>query len=219
MITDDLAKVFQSKRLVYRAFENDEKDRDFLYSFTENDPVNSALSNLSMIKPRSRANAEWVAENLAKSTLAVMIHLLPPPSSFFDPSNAKGVHMWAEGLSSQPQPIGYVVLGWAGDPPASQAQHRSIGIGISLAADYQGQGYGGEALNWALDWAFRFGGYHRVELSTVAYNERALRLYRRLGFVDEGRSRKAHWHDRQWHDKVHFGMLEEEWEALRGLGT
>jgi RimJ/RimL family protein N-acetyltransferase len=68
-----------------------------------------------------------------------------------------------------------------------------------------------------LDWAFRHGGLHRVGIQTFGFNERAQHLYKKLGFVEEGRSREAVWHDRKWHDMVDLGMLESEWMALRGL--
>ena len=86
-----------------------------------------------------------------------------------------------------------------------------------MAAPYQNKGYGAEAINWALDWAFRFGGFHRVEISTVSYNERAMHRYTRLGFVEEGRRREAYWYDRKWYDVVSYSMLEGEWTALREL--
>jgi len=43
-------------------------------------------------------------------------------------------------------------------------------------------------------------------------------LYKRMGFVEEGRIRESVWLDRKWYDEVHLGILESEWEALRGLG-
>ncbi|KAK7751019.1 hypothetical protein SLS62_007004 [Diatrype stigma] len=213
MITDGFATAFKSKRLIYRAFENNEHDKNFLHQI-ENDPVAAALSTPSKVRPRSTKSTEWVAESLSKSVLAVMVCLPPPGHS--GAFSGEGEELSA--TREPPTPIGYVVLGWAGaDGPLDQSHHRTIGVGIALAAPYRDGGYGGEALDWALDWAFRHGGYRRVELSTVAFNERALHLYRRLGFVEEGRRRQAHWHDRRWWDLVDFGMLEDEWAARRGV--
>ncbi|KAH7156593.1 acyl-CoA N-acyltransferase [Dactylonectria macrodidyma] len=207
MIADGLSKAFQSKRLAYRALENNEEDREFLYTQIKNDPVNAALSDPGLIQPKSRKHTEGLAEELTKATLAVIVYL---PEA----TTTEEINGGSQTRNTPVMPIGFVVLGWGGRRN-DQVHHRSVSIGISLAAPYQNKGYGSEAINWALDWAFRFGGFHRVSIDTVSYNERATHLYQRLGFVEEGRSRQAHWHDRKWYDVIHFGMLEDEWVSLR----
>jgi GNAT superfamily N-acetyltransferase len=206
MITDGLITAFQSKRLVYRAIRDNEDDRRFLLEQIDNDPVNTALASRSVIRPKGLIS---VVGELVKSTLAVMV-CLPDASATEEGNDSK--------KNAAPTPIGFLALGWGGQP-VDQTHHRSTGVSISLAAPYQGQGYGAEAINWALDWAFRFGGYHRVSIGTVSYNERAQHLYKKLGFVEEGRSREMHWFDRKWYDGVNFGMLENEWAVLRGIST
>lgn len=97
------------------------------------------------------------------------------------------------------------------------AQHRNIGLGLSLLKEYQGQGYGPEALNWALDWCFRHAGMHTVSIATASFNTRAAALYEKMGFVMEGRKRQVIWYDREWYDSILFSMTEHEWEVLRGI--
>ncbi|KAH8680214.1 acyl-CoA N-acyltransferase [Ilyonectria robusta] len=194
-----LANAFRSKRLVYRAFEDNEADKHFLFAQIENDPVNTTLADLSMVQPRNKKQTDLLAKRIAESTLGVMICIPPGGDSKED---------------ATPVPIGFLALSCGG---AEQVHSRSTSLGIMLATPYQDQGYGKEAINWALDWAFRYGGYHRVGLTTLSYNERALHLYKQLGFVEEGRSRETYWHDRKWYDLVGFGILENEWAALRGL--
>lgn len=58
---------------------------------------------------------------------------------------------------------------------------------------------------------------HKVEIGTASYNERAAHLYQRLGFKLEGRIREVAFMDRKWYDVLEFGMLEREWEELRGM--
>ncbi|CAJ2505214.1 Uu.00g126080.m01.CDS01 [Anthostomella pinea] len=96
--------------------------------------------------------------------------------------------------------------------------HRSTEIGIGIIKAWQGQGYGGEAIDWVLDWAFEKAGMHRVEVNVMEYNERAVHLYRSMGFIEEGSSRKAWWHAGRWWDEVRFAMLEEVWKKLRKIG-
>ncbi|KAK0718596.1 acyl-CoA N-acyltransferase [Lasiosphaeria miniovina] len=226
MITDGLATAFQSKRLTFRALEDNEADRDFLFTQIENDPVSTALANPAMVVPRSSKSAQALVSELAKSTLAVIVCLTPEAAAPRDvPPQGTALPSMPAPPTPPPStptptsaltPIGFMFLGWGGTPP-DRAQHRCTELGLQLVAAFQGQGYGAEAVDWGVDWAFRFGGLHRVTIKTVGYNARAQHLYARLGFVEEGRSREAHWHDRKWYDVVSYGMLEGEWAKLRGL--
>lgn len=115
-------------------------------------------------------------------------------------------------------PTTATAIGWLTlDCHTLTLHHRSCTLGIMLAAAHQGQGYGTEAINWALDWAFRVAAMHAVRLSCWSFNERAAALYRRLGFVREGVTREAYYYDCRWYDRVLFSMLDREWAALRGI--
>ncbi len=202
-VSASLANAFRSERLVYRTVENSDEDKKLIEEL-ESDPVDIALASPGLVKPRGRKNSEYVVDQLSKSLLGVII-CLPP-----------GTEVEKGRFSGELTRIGYVVLGWG--PPGPNTHHRNTSIGITLAPPYQDKGYGSEAINWALDWAFRFGGMHRVSIGTVSFNTRAQHLYPKLGFVQEGRSRESHWHDRKWHDMISYSMLESEWAALRGVG-
>lgn len=91
--------------------------------------------------------------------------------------------------------------------------HREawVAIGIGDRA-YWGKGYGTDAMNVLLGYAFRELNLARVNLSTFEYNPRAIRSYEKAGFVHEGRQRGALLrYGRRW-DVVHMGILREEWE-------
>ena len=81
--------------------------------------------------------------------------------------------------------------------------------------DAWGNGYGTEATELMVEHAFAALGLHRVSLSVFAFNERAVRAYARVGFVDEGRAREAIWRDGRWWDEIHMSVLEPEWRARR----
>jgi RimJ/RimL family protein N-acetyltransferase len=95
------------------------------------------------------------------------------------------------------------------------AHHRRTDIGISILPAYQGRGYGREAIEWALDYAFRRAGLHRVRVRAFEWNAGALRLYEEIGLKIEGREREAFWHEGRWWDGVDMGMLEGEWWDMR----
>ena len=91
-----------------------------------------------------------------------------------------------------------------------RSQVSSLGIAI-YDPDYVGKGYGREALGLFLDWAFRVQNYERIWLTTWATNERAIRCYRALGFVEEGRQRRQLFYKGEYVDVVCMGLLREEW--------
>lgn len=80
-------------------------------------------------------------------------------------------------------------------------------LGMMVAAAWRGVGVGGALLAAGIDWA-RGAGAHKVALQVWPHNEAALRLYRRFGFVEEGRLRR-HYRRRNgelW-DAVVMGLL------------
>ena len=97
--------------------------------------------------------------------------------------------------------------------PPHMTHHRSTELGIDILPAYQGRGYGSEAIEWALDYAFRRAGLHRVRVRAFGWNDGAIRLYKRLGFVAEGTERSAYWFKGRFWDGLDFGMLEDEWWA------
>ncbi len=90
----------------------------------------------------------------------------------------------------------------------------SIGIAIGDPGN-QGKGYGSEAMQLLLKFAFHELNLHRVQLTVFSYNERAMRLYEHLGFVKEGVHREHLYRDGQRFDMVLYGMLRREWEAAQ----
>lgn len=95
-----------------------------------------------------------------------------------------------------------------------RAGAASLGVGI-LDPDYVGKGYGRDAINVLLDWAFRIQNYRRIWLETMATNERAVRAYRACGFIEEGRLREHEYWNGQYVDVLCMGILRSEWEARR----
>ena len=86
-----------------------------------------------------------------------------------------------------------------------------VGIGIG-EREYWGKGYGTDAMEVLLRFAFVELNLHRVSLNVFEYNPRAIRSYEKVGFVAEGWIRQALLREgRRW-DKLCMGILREEWE-------
>ncbi|GGP08225.1 GNAT family N-acetyltransferase [Oceanobacillus neutriphilus] len=77
--------------------------------------------------------------------------------------------------------------------------------------EYWGKGFGGEGLTLLLDYAFQELNLHRISLRVFSFNDRAIHLYKKLGFELEGKSRQTLFRDGRWHDIIHMGILQEEY--------
>jgi RimJ/RimL family protein N-acetyltransferase len=80
--------------------------------------------------------------------------------------------------------------------------------------DAWGHGFGTEATRLMIDHAFGGLGLHRVGLTVFSFNERAIRSYRSVGFVVEGRAREAIWREGRWWDEISMSILDADWKAL-----
>ena len=87
----------------------------------------------------------------------------------------------------------------------------SIGIGLSDRAAW-GKGYAKEAMLIALRVMFYERRYQKCNIGVYDFNERAVGLYRHLGFQDEGRIRRNYFSNGTYHDEILLGMTREEFD-------
>lgn len=65
-----------------------------------------------------------------------------------------------------------------------------------------------------LRYAFEDLGLHRVDLRVLEYNDRAIAVYEKCGFVREGVERESANVAGKWHSDLIMGILEHEYRAL-----
>jgi RimJ/RimL family protein N-acetyltransferase len=98
--------------------------------------------------------------------------------------------------------VGFVIL------RNISAIHRSTELGIRIGEEAdRGRGMGKEAARQVLQFCWQVLNLNRVQVSVLAGNERALRLYRALGFAPEGNLRQAQFIDGHWKDVIIMGVL------------
>ena len=90
--------------------------------------------------------------------------------------------------------------------------HAQLGLSVYKQDDW-GHGYGREMIVLALRYAFNELNLYRVWLTTPGFNERAMKLYEKLGFRHEGRGREHILLDGTRWDVVYMGMLRDEFEG------
>ena len=92
--------------------------------------------------------------------------------------------------------------------------HRVGWIAISIGDEQSwGNGYGKEAMQSLLAYAFYELNLYRVQLTVFSYNERAIRLYESLGFTKEGSHRQFLQRDGDRYDMILYGLLADEWKG------
>jgi RimJ/RimL family protein N-acetyltransferase len=91
--------------------------------------------------------------------------------------------------------------------------HATLGIAIGEKGEWS-RGFGTDALNALLDFAFGELRLERVQLDVYAGNERAVRAYEKAGFRMEGTLRRAHFKHGEALDVHRMAILREEWQAL-----
>jgi len=75
-----------------------------------------------------------------------------------------------------------------------------------------GKGYGTEAMNLILGFAFRDLNLNRVQLEAFDFNKRAQKCYLKVGFKEVGRRRKTRFIDGKYRDCIVMDILREEWQ-------
>lgn len=169
---------YRSARLLYRAPEDNPTDDAFFQALYA-DPSVGSMASTALIRPLSTKERKELRARLeAIVFISVMICIIPD-----------------EGSDKVPETIGVISLK---EQAPAFTHNRTHEFAITIARPYQGKGYGPEAISWMLDWSFLTAGLHRVELTVSEWNERAQKVYQKLGFVPEGRRRECLWKGGRW---------------------
>lgn len=89
-------------------------------------------------------------------------------------------------------------------------QNAELGIMIGDKTAW-GQGYGQEAIEQLLIFAFNQMNLHRIYLRVDADHASAIRCYERCGFIKEGRLREAIFYNGHFEDQIVMGVLRSEY--------
>jgi UDP-4-amino-4,6-dideoxy-N-acetyl-beta-L-altrosamine N-acetyltransferase len=100
--------------------------------------------------------------------------------------------------------IGYTIL------KNIDHKNRQAEIGLYLDPAQQGKGYGKDAFLVLMRYGFYELNLHRIYLEVFAFNQKAFRMYEKLGFKEEGRLREAFFSQNQYHDIIVMSVLESE---------
>ena len=90
--------------------------------------------------------------------------------------------------------------------------HGDTLVAIALGErKFWGKGYGTDAMQIMLRYAFNELNLRKAGLIVFEYNTRAIRSYEKVGFINEGCVRKVMQRDGKRWDFQYMGILREEW--------
>jgi diamine N-acetyltransferase len=138
------------------------------------------------------------------------------------PMTEAGLEKFWERISSDPDRVWFTVCLKDGDLPIGEAgllrmfpAWRTTDLSIILGDKSKWhKGYGTEAINLLLDYAFGYLNFHRVAIGVVGFNEKALQFYEKVGFQREGIQRDGYFYNHCYTDFVMMSILEDEFRVL-----
>jgi len=89
---------------------------------------------------------------------------------------------------------------------------RKIGIIIGEKDEWS-KGFGTEAMELMIRYAFKELGMHRLELMTFDFNKRGMRVWEKCGFKQEGVMRRARLSNGEWRDIGVYSLFEDDYRV------
>src|SRR5687768_7665684 len=180
--------IFSGKLVRLSAFDPEEMSKAFV-RWNLNSEYARLLNSSARSLQSAKSNAKWMQKEAEE---------VSPGGHFFS------IHTLAEDkLIGE---IGLDVVSWPG-------RDAFVGLGIG-ETEYWSKGYGTDAMNILLRFAFTEINLLRVTLTVFEYNPRAIRSYEKAGFHHEGHLRNyLNREGRRWNE-LYMGILREEWMGL-----
>ena len=91
-------------------------------------------------------------------------------------------------------------------------ESRGWNIGIEIAPEQRGRGYGSQAQRILAEYLFEVSAANRVEASTDITNVAEQRALEKAGYTREGVLRGAQFRQGEWHDLVVYAILRSDTE-------
>lgn len=91
----------------------------------------------------------------------------------------------------------------------------TFNYGLAIHSDHRRKGYASEAIGLVLRYYFGERRYQKVNAEVYSFNAESIGLHEHLGFMLEGRLRQMIYSGGAFHDKLIYGLTQEEFAATR----
>lgn len=165
------------------------------------EPLDGAQVHL---RPATRDVGDVVTAILADDGVVSWWQTTEPAADAVELIDDVEVALWL--IEVEGRPVGIVTGSEETEP-----QYRHGSIDIALAEAGRGHGYGRDAVRTVARWLIDVRGHHRLTIDPSTENERAIAVYRSLGFLPVGTMRASErWRDGTWHDGLLMDLLADE---------
>lgn len=138
------------------------------------------------------------------------------------PSTLHSTEAWYDRIQDDPSRVWFVIEERETGHPIGECgllrmfpAWRNTDLTIILGEkSSHGKGYGTEAINLLMNYAFGMLSMHRISIGVVGFNQQALAFYEKVGFRREGVQRDGYFYDHRFSDFIMMSILEDEFRAL-----
>lgn len=89
-------------------------------------------------------------------------------------------------------------------------QHKRVGVGILILPEYQGEGFGSEALEMIIDYAFTYLNVHQIFANITANNKRSITLFEKFNFKKIGIKKDWIFADTNYKDEILYQLIKTQ---------
>lgn len=89
--------------------------------------------------------------------------------------------------------------------------NRNCMLGADIHKNFRGKGYANAMWTHMLNFVFFDLSLHRASLTTASYNLIGQRVYKKLGFREEGKLIQSLYRNSEFHDQICMFMLRNDW--------
>ena len=163
------------------------------------------------LSPISAEDAEtycsWLNDPLVSGNIdgAAKVYSLEAEREYIEKIKKENAHIYAIVLKETDTLIGNIGI------EDIDATSRTATIGMFIGdEENRGKGYGSEALRLACRYAFDRLNMHSLHLWVFSFNERAMNVYKKVGFREVGRMRESYYLDGKYHDSILMDILRDD---------
>lgn len=148
--------------------------------------------------------AEWVNNSAISDRIGTTsnVYSIEAEKRFLEKMTSEGAYCFAIVNAENDEYLGNISL------EEISSAHRTATLGVFIGeGENHNKGFGSEAINLALNYAFNCLNLNNIMLTVFSFNEPALHVYQKIGFKEFGRRHNAYFVNGKYHDVIYMEVL------------